>query len=210
MKKMVIVFWVLCLAQSAGAQTWDEWFRQKRTQINYLLEQISALKAYGAAVGKGYAVAKHGLNEIALSKEDDLNIHRQHFASLLKVKAIVGDNKVVSSILLYRTKIQTIYTACRESLFKSNPFSARERTYFLQVLDGVLNDCGGIEEQVLLLTADGTYQMNDDERLRRLQKLSEQMIDVYEFAANFKQTILLAVLNRLQDERNVNRLRSLF
>ena len=210
MKKMIIVFWVLCLSRIASAQTWDEWFRQKQTQIKYLLEQVAALKAYGAVVEKGYAIAKIGLGRVAWSKKGDLNQHRQHFASLLKAKPCITDNSIIESVLAQQKDILAVYNECKRNLSKGNDFSTDERHYFEKVLEGVLNECYGIVEQVQLLTSDGLYQMNDDERLRRLQASKKEMEELHEFTESFKRSLSLAAMSRLQDGKNMKRLRSIY
>ncbi len=43
MKKMLTILFV-CTAYLGHAQTWDEWFRQKKTKIKYLGQQIAALQ----------------------------------------------------------------------------------------------------------------------------------------------------------------------
>ena len=46
--------------QAAKAQTFAEWFQQKKTQIKYLTEQIAALEQYGNYVKQGYRIAQGG------------------------------------------------------------------------------------------------------------------------------------------------------
>jgi 3-phenylpropionate/cinnamic acid dioxygenase small subunit len=59
---MVMMF--LVNASLINAQTFDEWFKQKETQIKYLVEQIGALKAYGEVVKRGYDIAHNGLTNV--------------------------------------------------------------------------------------------------------------------------------------------------
>ncbi|ULT42931.1 conjugal transfer protein TraI [Niabella defluvii] len=64
--KKILLF--LLLVVSAGsnlqAQTFAEWFQQKKTQKKYLLQQIAALQVYIGYAKKGYNIAKDGLNTI--------------------------------------------------------------------------------------------------------------------------------------------------
>lgn len=47
--------------QLAEAQTFDEWFRQKKTQKKYLVQQIAALKVYLGYLKEGYEIAQKGM-----------------------------------------------------------------------------------------------------------------------------------------------------
>jgi hypothetical protein len=42
----------LLFVQVSTAQTWSEWFSQKKTQKKYLLEQVAALKIYAGYLKK--------------------------------------------------------------------------------------------------------------------------------------------------------------
>ncbi len=46
MKKLSCILLLLLFAVSGFAQNWNEFFRQKRTQIKYLWQQIAALQVY--------------------------------------------------------------------------------------------------------------------------------------------------------------------
>ena len=46
MKKLLIMFLLGMLATTTQAQTFAEWFKQKKTQKKYLVQQIAALQVY--------------------------------------------------------------------------------------------------------------------------------------------------------------------
>lgn len=48
MKKLCVIMALLTSNVAGQAQTpnWNEWFRQKKTQRKYLIQQIAALKVY--------------------------------------------------------------------------------------------------------------------------------------------------------------------
>ena len=79
MKRMITVWLLASTAGSLKAQTPDEWFKQKETQIKYLLEQIVALKSYGDMVNKGYNIAQNGLATIfnCKNKDDERTCYRE-------------------------------------------------------------------------------------------------------------------------------------
>lgn len=81
--KKIIVALVAYLAVSlpVHAQTWSEWFRQKKTQKKYLLQQIAALKVYIDYAEKGYKIACDGIHAVREIKRGDFNLH-DNFLSL--------------------------------------------------------------------------------------------------------------------------------
>ena len=70
------------LGASAHSQTLAEWTQQKKTQIEYLLDQIAANKVLIDYVEKGYEISKIGLTTIQNIKLGDFNLHRDLFRSL--------------------------------------------------------------------------------------------------------------------------------
>jgi len=81
---------IMCvLAGQLSAQNWQEWFRQKKTQRKYLVQQIAALKVYLEYLKEGYAVAKKGLNLVGDIKDGNFNSHAEYFGSLKLVNPSV-------------------------------------------------------------------------------------------------------------------------
>ena len=58
MKKILILFLLTIIVTTTQAQTFAEWFRQKKTQKQYLIQQIAALQVYIGYAQKGYSIAK--------------------------------------------------------------------------------------------------------------------------------------------------------
>jgi len=80
-----IIFIGLMLFLSAGnihAQTFSEWFRQKKTQKKYLLQQIAALQVYIGYAQKGYRIAKEGLTTIGGFTKGEFDLHSDFINSL--------------------------------------------------------------------------------------------------------------------------------
>lgn len=77
----LIMLFALCMtwAWEAQAQTWDEFFRQKETQREYLLLQIGALRIQSGLIQEAAQVASFGLNTIRAWRAGELTLHRDFF-----------------------------------------------------------------------------------------------------------------------------------
>ena len=64
-----------------NAQTMDEWLRPKKTQIEYLVKQLAALKSYTAAVKESGNILDVGLGRIGESKDGEYRRHTDFFKS---------------------------------------------------------------------------------------------------------------------------------
>jgi len=83
--KTILVILLLALSMFSYSQTVEEWTKQKKTQIKYLLQQIAANKVYLDYIEKGYGIARNGLNTIQSIKKGDFNLHSDFVSSLIKV-----------------------------------------------------------------------------------------------------------------------------
>ena len=74
MKRIITILLLACCMQNLQAQTFDEWFRQGKTQKKYLAEQIAALQFYIGIAKEGYKAVGKGLQTIGDIKNGDFNI----------------------------------------------------------------------------------------------------------------------------------------
>ena len=84
MKPLTAVFFLmgnLLWSFEAPGQTWDELFRQKETQKEYLLLQLGALKIQSGLLHEAGNIVKLGLNTLSTWKDLEKGLHQEYFAS---------------------------------------------------------------------------------------------------------------------------------
>lgn len=81
--RSLLMLFALCMtwAWEAQAQNWDEFFRQKETQREYLLLRIGALRIQSGLIQEAAQVASFGLNTIRAWRAGELSLHRDFFNS---------------------------------------------------------------------------------------------------------------------------------
>jgi hypothetical protein len=209
MKKQLLVVILLFMFSFAQAQTWSEWFQQKKTQINYLVSQIAALKVYSGYVEKGFGIAKQGLTTMHQIKTGDFSIHEDYFTSLKHVSPKVKSYWKVAAIVSLQIKIMQACNQQHNLVRNSHQFTRDEIAYTDKVVAALLKDCSNGIEHLILLTTDGAAEMKDGERLKSIDALYTDMQDKYAFTKSFgSQTSLLAV-QRMREEKDIKTNRSL-
>lgn len=206
MRRMIIVAVWLLAAGITNAQTVDEWFKQKQTQIKYLVEQIGALKAYGEVVNKGFDIAHSGLSNIFDSKDGDYMQHNSYFLSLWKVKYGIRNYSKVLSILKMKVDIEKQYSLVKSPTAVLNN---KEKEYVDKVFSNLLNECDDLAHELKIVISDDQLQLKDDERIQRMDKIYFEMQDRYEFTQSFSNEVKLLLMNRLKDKNEINKLSSL-
>lgn len=206
MKRILIVMVLLINACCVSAQTFEEWFKQKETQIRYLVEQIGALKAYGEVINKGYDIAHNGLTNVFNNKEGDYRQHSNYFLSLWKVKTSVKSYSKVLSTFSIKADIEKQYRLIKSST--TGFLNDKERNYVNSVYDNLISDCNDLAGELQMIINNDQLQLKDDERIQRIDKIYLDMQDRYEFSQLFANEIKLLAINRGKEGKEVNKLYS--
>jgi hypothetical protein len=208
MRKLIIVAMLVTSSGVVKAQNFNEWFRQKQTQIKYLTEQIAALKAYGEVMNKGYAIAQNGLAGIFTSKVRDYKQHNSYFISLWKVRpALTCYSKVLS---IYQMRAAMVK---QQQLVKSSVtdlLAGKEKEYIHSVYSNLIGTCNSLITELYMTTSDDQAQLKDDERLDRIDKIYLEMQDHYSFSQSFTAELKLFVMNRLKQNDETSKLSRLY
>lgn len=192
--------------QLASAQTFSEWFRQKSTQKKYLLEQLSALLAYRQSALNGYNIAKGGLGSIGGYLCREFGLHDSYYLRFKTVSAPVKSDPQAKTILRRQADILAL---CRQAE-KQEGLAQAERSYTKSVCTALLKDCDGQLHDLETLLADTKTSMSDEQRLRHLARIANNMQENYRFMAAFSSQLKVYVLQKEQATRNVNQTRQLY
>ncbi len=212
MKTTILFLCALFISSSTlQAQTFAEWFRQKKTQKQYLIEQIATLKVYSEYGKKGYDIGKKGLGTISQIKNGDFNLHRDFFGALSTVNPAIKRDPRVLDI----QKLQISILAIRDDVLrnqskKSDLLSKKENRYIALVFERLVENCSHILDQLNDVALSGNLTMKDDERLGRIDQLQREMADNYRFAHHFKNQVVTLVASRTQEQREVTNSSALF
>lgn len=208
MKKLILVAMLAIGVCVAKAQNFNEWFRQKQTQIKYLTEQIAALKAYGEVVNKGYAIAQNGLTEIFASKNGDYKQHTTYFNSLWKVKpGITGYSKVLS---IYQMRDAMVKQQQLVMSLVTDLLTGKEKEYINSVYSNLIETCNNLITELNMITSDDQLQLKDDERIDRIDTIYLEMQDRYAFSQSFTAELKRLVMNRLKQKDESSKLSGLY
>ncbi len=209
MKRSFILFLIAILSIHVNAQTFAEWFRQKATQKKYLLQQIAALQIYIGYVQKGYTIAHKGLNIISDIKNGDINLHSDYFNSLKTVSPAVRKYSKVADIISYQLKIINEYKNASRQVQKSKAFNGDELKYINSVFNGLIDDCMDTIDELTMIITNNQLEMKDDERLKRIDALYNDMQGKYSFIKSFADEAKILAVSRLREQNDIETSRAL-
>ncbi len=204
MKKMLLL--LLLFVSAAGslqAQTFSEWFRQKKTQKKYLLQQVAALQVYIEYAEKGYNIAREGLTTIGGFTRGEFDLHNVFFTSLKTVNPEIRHYAKVADMISMQVRIVQDYNRTYRQLSAGDAFNDEELAYIRRVFGRLLNDCEKTLDELITVTTDGKLEMKDNERMARIDKLYLYMQDQYTFSRSFGNEAKIMAAVRLQEKTEV-------
>ena len=182
MKKLLILLMLTLISNGCFAQKVKEWLRQKKTQKQYLIEQITQLKIYLELAEKGYKIAKEGLTTISSIKDGEFKLHKNHFDSLCIVKPQIRNLEVNQRIISNFRYTLFIYWGLPDFFSASTGLSTDEKTLIKSVLEKLIADGSAVMEDLSNLIEDGVFCIGDDARLQRINTLYNRSEKNYSFA----------------------------
>lgn len=201
--KMFLVLLMAFVVQVTSAQTIQEFTDQKKVQRKYLVQQIIGLKVYLEYAAKGYRLAKNGLATIGKIKEGDFSLHQAFFQSLQIVNPKIASSAKVAATLA--TGIQTIQ-GIREvvaAMKVSHQFTPEEIGAFSATLEGLLLSCTTTLDELIRLLTSGHYEMRDEERLKRVDQMANEMEAHYAYGMEQATRLKLLAQQRLAQQIEV-------
>jgi len=196
-------------ALGVRAQMFEEWFKQKKTQKKYLLQQVTALQLYIGYVQKGYSIARNGLNTISNIKDGQFNLHNNFFNSFKSVNPSVRNYNKVADIADLQIKIVQEYNRTFKKIQETGAFNQAEINYIKRVYNRLLTDCAASIDELSTVTSANKLEMKDDERLKRIDVLYQDMQDRYTFLQSFGNETILLASARMKERNDVQTSRSL-
>lgn len=192
MKKILIV--LLLAAMQVQAQ---------KPKHKRLIEQIAALQVYIGYAQQGYNIANKGLTTVRNIKNGDFNLHRDFISSFKKVNPRIKGYAKVADIIALQLRIISAIKECLRGVKDARQFSTAEIDHCSMVFQNVLNASLENIEQLLEIVTDGGLQMKDDERLKRIDALYNDMQDKYAFSNSFSEEMALLTVQRMHQRADI-------
>ncbi len=184
-------------------QTFAEWFKQKKTQKQYLLQQIGALMTYRQYALKGYKIAKGGLGSIGNYVGREYNLHQDYYARLKMASSPVKNEPQVKTILSRQQDI----LALTHEIKAQDGLTPDETRYIGNVCTALIKDCDGLLSDLQTVVQDSKVMMSDEERLRQIGRICRSMQDNYRFAKSFGDQLKVYSLQKQQEQKQINTLK---
>jgi len=199
-------FWALGF-QPAKAQVSTG---QDMQQLLYDIEKLTQFKAILSDMQQGYAILTQGYQQVKDLSQGNFNLHSVFLNGLLQVNPEVAKYARVADIVANEVSILSEYKKAYKQFQGSGTFNADELDYlakvYAQLTSAALND---VNDLANVLTA-SKLRMSDDERLSAIDRIYASNSDKLSFLRDFNRRAGVLLLQRQQEQNEVNNLKTLY
>ena len=182
---LILVFFMIGknTAQSAEVQ-----------QLLLNIEKLSQLKKILDNMYQGYRIVSKGYGIIKDISEGSFNLHQVFLDGLLQVSPAVKKYERIPEIIRNQTMLVKEYKWAFKNFNRSALFNSGEIKYLKIVYTNLLGkSLQNLSDLAMVLTT-GNLRMSEDERLKAIDKIGEEMSDKLNFLRIFnKENNMLAV-----------------
>lgn len=172
-------------------------------QLILNIEKLSQFKKILSDMKKGYELLSGGYKTVKDMTEGNFSLHKTFLDALMQVSPAVRNYKRVGKIVEYQISIVKESRKGMNRFIKNGNFSGQEINYFEKVYANLLNQSlRNLDELTMVITAD-KLRMSDDERLKAVDDIYEQMQDKLLFLRNFNTTSNVLALQRSREKNDV-------
>ena len=155
---------------------------EAQSDIQAMLKQIAQLEIYIVQLEKGYKIAREGLTTISGIKKGEFSLHSVFFSSLKTVNPAIAKYSKIAEILSDQASIVHLFKNL--SKIKAG-LSNAEAVYIKQVADQLSVECSKDLNALMDVLTDGKIEMTDDERIKRINHIWQDMNEKKAFALGF-------------------------
>jgi hypothetical protein len=203
---LAIITLLVCVAgvqQKAVAQA-DE-----IAQLVLNIEKLSQLKSILSNLKKGYTIVTNGYGKIKNISEGNFQMHELFLDGLLAVSPEVRKYQRIPDIVNFQLRLVKEYKAAFNRFKSSKVFSNTEIRYMATIYEKLLNQSvDNLEELTTVVTA-GKLRMSDDERIKAIDRIYEDMEDKLSFLRHFNNNTSMLALQRNRELHDIESIKTL-
>jgi hypothetical protein len=156
-----------------------------QSDIQAMLTQIAKLEIYIIDLEKGYKIAREGLTFIGEIKKGEFNLHSLFFSSLKSVNPSVAKYSKIAVIISDQLSILSTFKSLIQHLNNSGKLTNAEMQYIQDVYSNMSDESMKTLNSLIAVLTDGNFEMTDDERIKRIDGIYDDMEDIYGFTQSF-------------------------
>ncbi|MGN7986214.1 hypothetical protein ACTJKC_02680 [Pedobacter sp. 22226] len=170
----------------AYGQTFGEFFNQKKTQRKYFAEQLAAIQLYAGYIKKGYEIGRNGIQAVRDITSGEFSLHNAFISSLSKVSPVISRHQKVAEVIAMQLEMVSVF----RSLAKLDKIEPMTMAYVASVGGSMLESSLSDIEVLIVIITSGKLELDEEERLRRLDELRASVEEKCRFLRWFRDEVI--------------------
>lgn len=206
MKRICLILCTSCaLWGSVRGQFLGGALSQKSSDLKSVAKQIALLQLYIGWIEKGYQIARDGLTTIGEIKNGEFNLHSVFFNSMSSVNPAIRKYSRIGIIISDQIFIVQHF----KNVLEIKHLTADEGKYVQTIYSNMIEACTNSLNELLDLISDDEYQMHDDERIKRIDRIYDDMEGKVALMKRFTGQASVLSEQRAADENDIDFLQNL-
>lgn len=186
MKKLFKAGLLICICclhlPKSYSQSLKEWIRQKKTQKQYLIQQIAAQQVYLNLLKEGASITRSGWGMIQGFKHGELDLHALFLGSLKRASPQVRQYGRILEIMAMQTELANRYRSVRSLFAIRDGISYQDPKFVEMVFAKGLKRAVELIEETIDLIGGESLELSDSQRIQRIDRIYVQMQDLILFS----------------------------
>lgn len=205
MKKWVVI---LCLFLVTGLKVSAQATELAQLALN--IEKLNQFRKILSDMKSGYDILVKGYGTVKNIAEGNFKLHQVFLDGLMEVSPAVRKYKRIGDILNYELKIVKEYKATLNKFKSSGRFSINELDYLTGIYNKLNRESLANLDDLSVVISSGKLKMSDEERLKAIDTIYEDIADKYHFLQVFNKQAEILRIQRVKEAGEVKVLQNLY
>jgi len=193
----------LCFNGKASAQA------QELEELALDIEKLAQFKQILSDLEKGYEILEGGYNTIKNISQGIFSLHKAFLDGLFVISPAVAKYKKIVTVTENQLQLIKEYKRAYKRFQNDGNFNPDEIEYIGKVYGNLVDESARNLESLLNVITANKLRMSDDERLKEIDLIDEEMQNKLSFLRYFNNNTTVLSLQRTRERNDLNTIRSL-
>lgn len=173
---------------------------EKLTQFRGILKQMKG----------GYKILDGGYNTVKDISQGNFNLHKGFLDGLMEVSPTVKNYRKVGEIIDGQIRLVKVSRNALARFRTNKHFQIQEINYIGKLYENLLGQSLQNLDELVTVVSAGKLRMSDDERLKAIDRLHQNMEDKLSFLGHFNHEVQLLGLQRAKAKSDIELSRKIY
>jgi len=208
MKKRLFILLLVSVGVATAFRTSAQADELEQLALN--IEKLAQFKQILSDLKKGYEIVSIGYNTIKNISQGNFSLHKTFLDGLMQVSATVRNYKRVADIVNYQIILVREYKTAFNRFKKDNNFNSQELEYLGWVYGNLFKQSLKNLDDLATVIAANKLRMSDDERLKAIDNIFDDMQDKVMFLRYFNNNTTILAVQRARERNDAATIRNIY